>query len=163
MLNMPLNPNVICIFQHPEFSGKTALYFIDGNIEYIDLTPEQLITDTLLYFGSNIKTRKQSAKVLANISHHLPIIIEAHLKWMYFPVHQTKTHFQMYVNHRMIYTIEGTKEQSVIYFINGQSIKVNQRKNFIIKQLQKALLIADIQEKIIKRQLHHCNCRDEIS
>lgn len=157
MLEMPLCATDMCIYQSPEVEGKTQIYSFCGDVRIIDERAEKLLDQTLIFFGSNIKTRRQSAKVLTRHMHHLPIIIEPSIQWMYYPIHQSKTHFQLFIQHQMIYHFEGKKDQTRIFFINNMELVVPQNINFIHKQHQKALLLADLQSKIIKRQLHLSN------
>ncbi|MCE4955696.1 competence protein ComK [Macrococcoides caseolyticum] len=159
MLNMALETTDMCIYQHPEIGGHTAVYAIDGTMRIVEERAEALLNHTLIYFGSDIKTRRQSAKVLIHKSHHLPIIIEPTLEWMYYPVHKEKKFFQMYIHYKMIFHFEGNKEETTLYFINGTEITVAQNVSFIKKQHDKALYLADLQSKIIKRQLPHRNYR----
>lgn len=149
----------MCIYQRPNLAGQTEILTHMEERRIVETRPDVLLEDTLIYFGSNLKTRKQSAKVLTGQKHHLPIIIEATLEWMYFPVHQKKTHFQLYINHKMMYHFEGNKDKTIIYFVDDQQIEVQQSISFIKKQHHKALLLSDLQTKIIKRQLHLSNYR----
>ncbi|WP_414043573.1 competence protein ComK [Macrococcus animalis] len=159
MLTLPLCATDMCIYQRPSLEGKTEIMTLTKENRIVDERPEKLLEDTLTYFGSNIKTRKQSVKILTGQAHHLPIMIEASLEWIYYPIHQKKTHFQLYINPKMIYHFEGNKEKSIIYFVNNESIEIPQHISFIQKQHQKALVLADLQMKIIKRQLHLSNYR----
>ncbi|WP_414044600.1 competence protein ComK [Macrococcus equi] len=154
MLNLSLCVTDMCIFQHPSAGGSTEIYPLEGDLRCVNVRPEKLIDQTLIYFGSNIRTRRQSAKVLTGYTHHLPVIIEPTLEWMYYPVHQSKAHFQLFLNYKSIYHFEGNKHQTTIYFINGSLIEVPQNVSFVQKQHQKALYLADVQAKLIKRQLH---------
>ncbi|MGK0553103.1 competence protein ComK [Macrococcus capreoli] len=159
MLSLALETTDMCIYQSPEAGGKTKIYYLNGQVTIVERRVEKLLDDTLIYFGSNLKTRRLSAKVLTQQAHHLPIIIEPTLHWMYYPVHQSKAHFQMYVQHSMIYHFEGNKDHTTLYFINNMQVDVPQSIAFIQKQHLKALYLADMQSKIIKRQLHISNHR----
>lgn len=159
MLTMPLCATDMCIYQCPEADGKTKVYSYCGDVRIVDERAEKLLDQTLIFFGSNTKIRRQSAKVLMNHMHHLPIIIEPSIQWMYYPVHQSKAHFQLFIQHQMIYHLEGGKDSTTIYFVNNMELVVPQNIKFIHKQHQKALLLADLQSKIIKRQLHLSNYR----
>lgn len=160
MIGMPLSATDMCIYQKPEIGGNTEIITAEGESRFVDKRAEQLIDETLIYFGSNIKTRRQSARVLIQHTHHLPIIIEPTLQWMYYPVHQSKAHFQLFLQHQMIYHFEGNKHTTIIHFINNTQLEVPQNIAFIQKQHQKALLLADMQSKIIKRQLHLSSYRE---
>ncbi|MBQ5153022.1 competence protein ComK [Macrococcoides caseolyticum] len=156
-MELPISIHTMYLYQYGEVEGRTELRRFNEQTIIMDRAADQLLDDTLVLLGSSLKTRKSSARVLMRTKKYIPIMMEAHLNWAFFQVHQNKQHYKAYINQKYVTYIEGSDEYTDITFLDGAKLRLPQKVKHVQKQYEKCICFVDTQHKIIKRQsLYDC-------
>ncbi|WP_165980613.1 competence protein ComK [Macrococcus carouselicus] len=144
--------HVVYIRRTNDTKGMTEIAFYDGETEWVTHTPDQLLNETLRMLNSSLTASRESMKSMMKYTQYAPVIIDAPLNLVFFPLHTRDSYEMWYINSQH-YLQAIDYDRTTIYFTNGRSLTVDEKASHIMKCQNKALLATDFYSKVRKRFL----------
>lgn len=147
-----LGHEVVYIRRTHQTQGQTEIAYYDGEIEWVDASPDFLLNHTLKMLNSSLTASRKSVRESLKFAQFTPVIIDASQNLVFFPLHPKDSYEMCYINNQhFLQAIDY--EETIIYFTNGRSLSVKEKSAHILKQYNKALQATDFYSKIKKRFL----------
>ncbi|KAA1042619.1 competence protein ComK [Macrococcus equipercicus] len=131
--------------------GQSEIMLRNGRILKVDREPEQLLNETLIYLGSNLKARRSAAKHVHQIKQFIPIVIDSETGITFFPLHRQTDYCRYYIN--SFYYLNYADQQ--ITFTNQTCLKIALSEAFVRRQYEKSLTMMDSQKKIREQKIKY--------
>ncbi|WP_339226553.1 competence protein ComK [Oceanobacillus sp. FSL K6-2867] len=120
----------------------TSSYFrakvLEGNEDKDSIhTPEQIIDNSCLLYGSNLKGRKEAVQKILCTTSKLPVPVSPTRGVFMFPTSSTKNKDCVWVAFHQIKFYEQRADMTYIEFLDGTGIYVNASENTIDTQYKR--------------------------
>lgn len=117
----------------PRFDDYANLHTIvmeETGAFIVPLSPLKLIDESCRYYGSSYAGRLEGVKRVMGITKKAPIAISVELSIFFFPHESPQNESCVWLSHTHIEALEKKdKQNTVVYFSNGESIVVPASKN----------------------------------
>lgn len=128
---------------------------LDENGEHrLVLSPEQLLKENCLYYGSSLKGRREAIKRNFGFMTKIPIVIDLKNGIFMFPTSSVRNTDCIWLNYYSIHHYEPQDNRTYILFKDGTSIFVNASYTIIDMQHKRmSQIIAQTMRNIFKGKL----------
>ncbi|ULG72676.1 competence protein ComK [Macrococcus brunensis] len=147
-----LTQQVVYIRRTNQTRGQTEIAYYNGEIEWVDVSPDFLLNQTLKMVNSSLTASRKSVKESLKFAQYTPVIIDASQNLVFFPLHPKDSYEMCYINNQH-YLQAVDHAETMIYFTNGRSLTVKEKSAHVVKYYNRALQAADFYSKMKKRFL----------
>ena len=118
-------------------------HVIDLDKEYtVEKSPTKLVNESCKNFGSSLIGRQEGTKKLLNISYKAPIIVCEASEIIFFPTSSPRFNDCSWISLNNIKNYYKDKDEVIIEFTNGKSIKISVSFYTLENQIFKATMLA---------------------
>lgn len=136
--------------------GRKWAYILEEREEVlVARSPLQVIEDSCLYWGSDLKGRKRGTKAIAGYTHKPPIVIDDLCRLYFFPLKSPEDDTCPWLSHEHLESVyQNDAGETVIQFCNGREKTVDVSPRVVVRnQTRTAQLRIQIENRKIKKQI----------
>ncbi|MDF2790521.1 MAG: hypothetical protein K0S80_3622 [Neobacillus sp.] len=128
--------------------GKPCARVMAGSASFlVDRTPLQILDDTLMYIGFDLRGAMASAKLILDERSRCPIIVNPYLGICLFPNHSPFNPDCIWFNPEHIVRTKAAGNKTEVELSNGHSIIVDSKLTSFNNRIHKAQLLMQISMK----------------
>lgn len=122
-----VTPTTMAILPQFDNRGNLHSYIITESEEYlVNLTPIKIIQHACRFFASSLEGRLEGTRVVSNMTHKAPIVIDPASGIYFFPTRSPRNKDCAWISHSHIKTVKKDENnKSIIEFNNGKRIHMN--------------------------------------